>query len=399
MSRESTAKRLDLSEQQMRAREQSANCCHNPGASRLIPYMDSRSEHTSHVATGVAMGGLDSSIARTAKVLHRAHNSARPVRLLVFLVGFAMVAACSNSDPVVAPEEPSNPDGAPAPDDSDDSNEPEPEPAEELAGVWETFHAAWVEQAAADDPDPAAFESVATDPDGVVEALIALRGDGRLVTTETELWPRFEVQGDNAEVVDCAIVVQHPDGQPDSLATVTIGWEATAVATDYGWRIDDAWQHDLFCVAEELNDQLLSAYRDFRAAKDAAWDPPDPNHPDLERTMAGEQLEFIRELLAEHQREGIVVRDPAPANEAVVFGVGIGEATVSDCAEQVPERGAFAVETGERLDELIPPTRDGQLDLQSVELERGDDGSWRVVDQAGTRDTNCVPGSTRYVVS
>ena len=405
MSGEPAAAHVDLGEQQMRAGEQSANCCHNPGASGLIPYMDSCSERTSHVATGVAMGGRDRPIPRTAKVLHRASKSVRLRRLLTLLIAVVLLAACSNSDPVVAPEEPSNPDGAAAPDEPDEGNGPEPEPAddppdeEDLAGVWEAFHAAWVEQAAADDPDPAAFEDVATDPDDVVEALIALRGDSRLVTTETELWPRFEVQDDNAEVEDCAIVAQHPDGQPDSLATVTIGWEATAVATDDGWRIDDARQLDLFCIAEELNDELLAAYRAFREAKDAAWDPPDPDHPDLERTMAGEQLEFIRELLVEHQREGIVVRDPAPVDQAVVFELGIGEATVSDCAEQVPERGAFALETGERLDDLIPPIRAGQLDLQSVELKRGDDGAWRVVDQAGTRDTNCVPGSTRYVVS
>jgi hypothetical protein len=56
-------------------------------------------------------------------------------------------------------------------------------------------------------------------------------------------------------------------------------------------------------------------------------------------------------------------------------------------------------ETGERLDHLIPPIEPGQLDLQSVELARGGNGVWRVVDQAGTRDTNCVPESTSYVVS
>ncbi len=404
MSRGSTTEELDPSEQQMHAGEQSANCCHNPGASGLIPYMDSRSERTSHVATGVAMGGLDRPIPRTAKVFHRASKSVRLVRLLALLLAVVMVAACSNSDPVVAPEEPSNPDGAAAPDAPGESNEPESEPAddppgeEELAGVWDAFHAAWVEQAAAEAPDPAAFEGVATDPEGVVEALIALRGDGRLVTTETELWPRFEVGGDNAEVVDCAIVVQHPDGQPDSLATVTIGWEATALATDDGWQIADARQRDLFCIAEELNDQLLSAYRDFRAAKDAAWDPPDPDHPDLERTMAGEQLEFIRELLAEHARDGIVIREPAPTDNAVVFDVGIGRATVSDCTEQVEGYGAFDLDSGERLSDLIAPVDPGRLDAQSVELERND-GAWRVVDQAASRGTDCMVGSTRYEVS
>jgi hypothetical protein len=351
------------------------------------------------------MGGLNRPVRpRPAAALHHAPTPARPVATVALIMVLLFLAGCSDSDSVVAPEEPSNPDGTAA-SDPGTSNETEPDPAEEppgaeeLAAVWEAFHGAWVEQAAADDPDPAAFENVAADPDGASAALTAQRGDSRLVTTEAELWPRFDIDGDSAEVVDCTIVAQHPDGQPNSTATVTIGWEATAVVTEDGWRIQDARQLDLFCIAEELNDELLAAYRAFREAKDAAWDPPDPDHPDLERTMAGEQLEFIRNLLTEHQREGIVVRDPAPTDNAVVFEVGIGEATVSDCTVQVSGRGAFDLATGDRLDELIPPIREGQLDGQSVELERQPDGSWLVVDQAGTRDTDCVPGSTRYAVS
>ena len=321
--------------------------------------------------------------------------------LTIALVGLLAIACTST--PQGAVDEPAA-TGIDSPGDSTDDPAPDPaaEPAvddDELDTVWTRFVTAWLDQATVADPDPAAFEDLAADPDGVVETLIAQRGDSRLVTTDRELWSRSDILNGTAEVADCTIVEQHPDGHPDSLASVTISWEATAVRTDDGWRIVDARQLDLFCIAEELNAQLLDAYRAFREAKDAAWDPPDPDHPDLERTMTGEQLEFIRDLLAEHQREGIVVRDPAPTDNAVVFEVGIGTATVSDCAEQVSERGAFDLATGNRLDVLIPPIRDGQLDLQSVELERGDDGNWRVLDQAGTRDTNCEPGGTRYVVS
>jgi hypothetical protein len=347
------------------------------------------------------MGGLNRPVLRTAEVLRRAPTPSRPLGTVALLAVLLVLTACSNAVPADEPEPSPDPTVDSAPSQPADASEPDAGPpgAEELAATWEAFHAAWVEQAAAPDPDPAAFEASAADPQGVVELLRSQRGEGRLVTTEVELWPRFEIKDDRAEVTDCAIVAQHPDGQPDSLATVTIGWEATAVATDDGWRIDSARPLDLFCIAEELNDELIGAYQAFRAAKDAAWDPPDPEHPDLERTMTGAQLEFIRDLLAEHQREGIVVRDPAPTDNAVVFEVGIGEATVSDCALQVPERGAFDMATGDRLDDVIPPIREGQLDGQSVELERQPDGSWLVVDQAGTRDTDCVPGSTRYAVS
>jgi hypothetical protein len=114
--------------------------------------------------------------------------------------------------------------------------------------------------------------------------------------------------------------------------------------------------------------------------------------------MTGEQLTFIRELLEEHQRDGIVVREPAPTDNAVVWELGIGTATVSDCTEQVPEYGAFDLETGERLDELVAPVEPGRLDAQSVDLVRNAAGTWQVVDQAGSRDTDCEPGSTRYAV-
>ena len=400
MSHTSAAAHFDLGEQQMRAGEQSANCCHNPGASGLIPYMDSCSERTSHVATGVAMGGLDRPIPRTAKALHRASKPVRLLRLLSLLIAVVLLAACSNSDPVVAPEEPSNPDGAAAPDEPDESNEPEPEPAvdlpdeEDLAGVWEAFHAAWVEQAAADDPDPAAFEDVATDPDDVVEALIALRGDSRLVTTETELWPRFEVQGDNAEVEDCAIVAQHPEGQPDSLATVTIGWEATAVATDDGWRIEGARQLDLFCIAEELNDQLLAAYTSWLEGHSEWYQPPDPEHPMLAATMAEPGLSDMRAVLADDRDAGVSMRFPHDT-QAVATDLGIATARVTDCYAAPDGYGAFDVESGERRADIVPAPEPDQLNRTVADLERTAEG-WRVIGWRWEEQNDCQPGETRY---
>jgi hypothetical protein len=351
-------------------------------------------------------------LARRCGPRHPRHATHTAVVVLLTLL--TAVACTSNTAEVTDPDRTETPvESATEPTDADADTEtdtetetqpePEPEPGDalevQIGEVWTAFHTAWTDQAPTETPDAAAFDGVALDPTGAVEQLTAQRGEARTVTTQAELWPTITLDGpETATIDDCVIVTQHPDGQPDSAATITIAWQATATATNDGWRIDTAQPTGLFCIAEELNQQLLDAYDAFRAAKDAAWDPPDPDHPDLARTMAGEQLEFIRDLLAQHQVEGIVVRDPAPTDNAVVFEVGIGTATVSDCTEQVPERGAFDLETGERLDELIPPVSDGQLDLQSVDLARGDDGDWKVVDQAGQRDTNCVPGSTRYAV-
>jgi hypothetical protein len=338
----------------------------------------------------------------------RSHR--RLVRTVSVLVGVALLAAgCSNATPTAPPTEPpedvstetdqaETTEAASTTEEPEDPAATEPPGEEELLETWEAFHSAWTSQAPLDEPDPDAFDGLAVDPAETAAFLAAQRLDGRTVTLEQQLWPRVDVDGEQASITDCVIATQHPAGQPDTAATVTVGWEATAIVTDSGWLIDLAEPVGLFCIAEELNDQLLDAYRDYRAARKAAWDPPDPDHPALEATMTGEHLEFIRDLLAQHQAEGIVVRDPAPTDNAVVFEVGIGTATVSDCAEQVDERGAFDLETGKRLDELIPPVREGQLDAQSVELVVTEGGVWKVNDQAGTRDTNCVQGSTRYEV-
>jgi hypothetical protein len=317
---------------------------------------------------------------------------------------------CSNAAPsvpttdppeAVETEQPEVTEAAPATEEPQAPAATEAPGEPELLATWEAFHTAWTDQAPLDQPDPDAFDGLAVDPQAAVELLAAQRGDARTVTTEAELWPVVvdTADPDAATISDCVIVTQHPDGQPDTAATVTVGWEATATLTDDGWRIDTAQPTGLFCIAEELNEQLLSVYSDYRAGLDAAWDPPDPEHPALEATMAGEQLDFIRGLLTEHQTEGIVIREPASTDNAVVFELGIGTATVSDCTEQVEGYGAFDRETGERLDDVIAPVEAGRLDAQSVDLRRMPDGSWRVIDQAASRDTDCVVGSTRYVVS
>jgi hypothetical protein len=323
-------------------------------------------------------------------------------RVLAGLAAAALVATACTSSPTSEPE-PIAPDppqaGAPAA----EPGEPDP-PADErsdqqqVAELWASFYRAWVEQVPLEDTHPAAFADLAVDPDETISNLVAQRLDSRPVITEYEQWPQIVIDADTATVTDCVITTQHERQDEEGAVTLSTSWEAHATATADGWRITGAGPRDLFCVAEELNEELLGAYREYREALDAAWDPPDPDHPALERTMTGEQLTFIRELLEEHQRDGIVVREPAPTDNAVVWELGIGTATVSDCTEQVPEYGAFDLETGERLDELVPPVEPGRLDAQSVDLVRNAAGTWQVVDQAASRDTDCEPGSTRYAV-
>jgi hypothetical protein len=323
-------------------------------------------------------------------------------RVGILLVAGLLLSACSTapaSEP--AAEAPPNQPPAEAPSSAPDEPDPAaeaPTDEEQLGELWAAFYRAWVDQAPLEDPAPAAFADLAVDPDQTTSDLVAQRLDSRPVVTEFEQWPQVVIDGDTATITDCVIVTQHERDEDGNAVSLSTSWEAQATSTAHGWRIETAGPRDLFCVPEELNEQLLDAYRDYRQALDAAWDPPDPDHPALTQTMAGEQLTFIRELLEEHQRDGIVIREPAPTDNAVVWQLGIGTATVSDCTEQVPEYGAFDLETGDRLDDLIPPVEPGRLDAQSVDLVRNGSGTWQVVDQAASRDTDCVVGSTRYAV-
>jgi hypothetical protein len=323
-------------------------------------------------------------------------------RVGTLLVAGLLLSACSTapaSEPAAeAPPEQSPSEAlSPVPTEPDPAAEA-PTDEEQLGELWAAFYRAWVDQAPLEDPAPAAFADLAVDPDQTTSDLVAQRLDSRPVVTEFEQWPQVVIDGDTATITDCVIVTQHERDEDGNAVSLSTSWEAQATSTVHGWRIETAGPRDLFCVPEELNEQLLDAYRAYRAAKEAAWDPPDPDHPGLDQTMTGEHLEFIHRLLEEHERERIVVRDPAPTDNAVVWELGIGTATVSDCVRQVAGRGAFDAESGERLDELIPPVREGQLDAQSVDLVRTDNGVWKVENQAGTRDTDCIEGSTRYEV-
>jgi hypothetical protein len=314
------------------------------------------------------------------------------------LAALALVGACSNAEPATAPDP--TPDATRTPDDTPIGSEPAREPAgpppdaEALADVWEAFHKAWTEQAAADIPDPTAFTDLAVDPQQTIEMLAAQRGESRLVAIETELWPQFDIDGDRAEVTDCAIVTQHPHDQPDSPATVTIGWQATAVAAEDGWRIDDARQLDLFCIAEELNDQIVEAYRDWLDAHSVWSEPPDPDHPLLDETMAEPGLSDMRAMLTEDRKSGISMRFPHEAR-ATITSIGPGAVRVTDCYLAPDGYGAFDVESGERRGDIVPPPEPGQLNRTVADFERTDQG-WRVVGWRWEERSECEPGESRY---
>lgn len=329
-------------------------------------------------------------------------RSSRPgsprVGCLLLAVAGALAACTGGTDepvepaPPLAETDPEQPDAAPEPDPASD---PIPGDADALEETWAAFQAAWAEQAAEGEPDPGAFEGLTVDPDATIELLDALRAGGRLVTTEQELWPRFEIDGDRAEVVDCVIAAQHPAGQPDSLATVTISWDATAVVTDDGWRIDSAQPGELFCIAQDLNDQLLAAYSPWHDGQREWHQPPDPEHPLLTAIMAEPGLSDMRAVLAEDRSTGISMRFPHNP-EAVVTDLGFGSARITDCYVAPDGYGAFDVGSGERRADVVPAPEPGQLNRTVADLEATADG-WFIVGWRWEERNSCEPGETRYV--
>lgn len=349
-----------------------------------------------HVDFGDAFG----SISRRSTIRRRGFDVARSYgALTVGLAAILALGGCSDdptSEPLADPEPAA--DTAPAETDAS-SAEDATSDEDRIVETWIAFHRAWTEQLEADEADPAAFEGLAEDPAHWAGLIDELAADDRFVTLEVEHWTTVDVDGAEASIGDCIIAHEHLAPQdPDDAEHRPTWWTATAVLDGDDWLIRSRNEDRSGpCVAEELNDQLLAAYEEYRRVKDDAWDPPDPDHPELDQVATGGHLEFLREILAEDAEAGMTFREPAPTDDAVVFDLAIGFAVVSDCTEQVAEFGVYDLETGERLDDEIAPVEDGQVDLQSVNLVLEDD-IWKVEEQGVLLDSNCNVGGTDHVV-
>ena len=69
------------------------------------------------------------------------------------------------------------------------------------------------------------------------------------------------------------------DGEPTAR---TQAWTGELVETDDGWRVDTAAPGADDCVPASMADEALAAYQAWLDGIDAWWDPPDPDHPQLE---------------------------------------------------------------------------------------------------------------------
>lgn len=327
-------------------------------------------------------------------------------RTLVAAAAALLVAACTADDPGPRPIEA-------GPEPSGEQPQPTPAPAPEsppegghdpLAGLaedevplveaWLAFRAVWDEQIATGELDAAAFTSVT---DGL-DAIVARGVPDPVETVAVEHWPSVDTDDDGVRyVLDCLIAERRPVGGGE-VETVSEWAIAEMRETDQGWVVVDQALDARPCVAAPLADELIAAYEEFRRAKNAAWDPPDPDAPELEAILTGSSLTFFRDQIAADQAAGVSFREPAPTDNAVVFAIGIGTATVADCHEQVEDYGVYDVATGERLDDQSPPVEPGRRDLVRVDVVRDETGRWLVEDTGASRGVQCEPGETDVVV-
>lgn len=281
--------------------------------------------------------------------------------------------------------------------------EPAPSQSEQVAALWEDYHAAYLQQLGAEQIDPTAFEGLALDPDAVAAQMASERDalDNRLVTVEVEHWPQARIVSDGreAEVTDCVVASQYPASRgEEATATASSLWQASIVRVEDGWRVQSATAQGHLCIAEELNAELLDAYQQWTEARKQWFDPPDPDHALLEQLMAEPGLTAMREHLAELDAQDLVGRDErTDLSNAVVTELGVSTATITDCyPAELGGLDAYDRETGEERGDLNPETEPGSHSFVTVDLVRTGQGPWKATGWNFGRNSQCEPGDSDY---
>jgi hypothetical protein len=205
-----------------------------------------------------------------------------------------------------------------------------------------------------------------------------------------------EVDGDAATVRDCyrADLVEY-DATTDEEVADRGGARFAATATlerdDAGWAVTEFAQGDV-CAPSEIATEVRDRYLAFWDAVWSAADPPDPGHPGLADTAAGDHLAGLEAQLTQLRDDGQVRRGRGTENPVVEYVTDHdAAAVVSDCVEEDPDGGIYDATSGERIEGGTAP---GQLTLLETRLEVIDD-AWRVVNvRVVEEDSSCVPGES-----
>lgn len=115
---------------------------------------------------------------------------------------------------------------------------------------------------------------------------------------------------------------------------------------------------------------VIDAYLAELDAFYAAANPPNPDHPALERTATGEELQAVRNFLKELRSDGLAVRrGDETRNRPVLISMTQQEAVIRDCVTDADVQ--FKRSSGEIVDDKVVH---GRWQARLVHV----DGTWKV---------------------
>ena len=142
------------------------------------------------------------------------------------------------------------------------------------------------------------------------------------------------------------------------------------------------------CVPAEVAIPALAAYEDYWDARTEFLNPVDADHARILETTTGDRLAELLETLPTLEAEGIEVRGRPDTHPWILSYTSPTQILIADCQTSQPEDGAFVTATGERREDLIPATVEGQRD-QARATMRFVDGRWKVFSTSGERNFDC----------
>ena len=334
-------------------------------------------------------------------------TSLRSFRLVAAtLAGGLVLAACSSgSDPSPPDETAASPTPETAEPDATDPEEPPPsEPTDEglAAAAYTSFLEALATAMEVGDVDLPELAATASGP-GLVNAqllVVSLTEAGRIARgAYVPSIESIEVDGDTATIEDCYRVEMVQFDRDSDEQVADRGGARFQASAELERSPDGGWIVTVFSEGEPCAPaSVATAVTDrYLAFWDAVWDaadPPNPEHPGLIDTAAGDYLAVLQAQLTQLRDDGHVRRGRGIENPEVVFVTANDtQAFVRDCVEENPDGGVYDATSGELLDDDPAPTP-GQRTLLESRLELLD-GDWRVTSvNVKEEDRGCEPGGS-----
>ncbi|MGH9213899.1 MAG: hypothetical protein ACRD2C_24990 [Acidimicrobiales bacterium] len=146
--------------------------------------------------------------------------------------------------------------------------------------------------------------------------------------------------------------------------------DASSGESSAGDQSDETTTTEATSTTLTEEEQVLADYEAAREAIYAAYDPPDPTHPDLVARVDGEALGATQNAVGMAQADGISYTGPFEL-DPVFINMSGDEAVVEDCPSEHTQR--VNTQTGEPIGEPIDQVNHQRIDLQRI------DGVWKIV--------------------